>query len=435
MVLEKEAAISGWRGLAGPTNSQRARDIAPTSIRALYGTDGSHNAVHGSDSPVSAEREIRIVFGDSVSPFPSKQGPKAGAPESQNPPHHAPPNNTEDRALLPAGQLDKDVRHFERTLALIKPDANGLHKSAIISRIQDEGFIIVKESEVKLSPEVTSEFYKEHKGKEFYERLVEWMSSAPIYAMVLEKEDAIRSWRELAGPTNAEKAREVAPNSIRALFGTDGSQNAVHGSDSVASAEREIQLVFGSAIPRSQEAGVHERREDSTPAAAPAPKTGKPSSAVPSRTTSNANLKRSTPALNRGASQKSLASENAPSRAKSTATLAGTTRKSGATPSKPNSRAASMKDLNEKTSRSRSTFGLKSSTLGLNADVNEKTGNQPPPVTSEDEGGEKDAPEAEYEVKGHTEMHKTEGLDKVPLDGDAGPATVDDATNVKLREE
>lgn len=91
-------------------------------------------------------------------------------------------------------------------------------------------------------------------------------NSAPIYAMVLEKADAIPGWRELAGPTNSEKAREAAPQryynlnylfrreyqhlndrSIRALFGTDGTKNAVHGSDSPASAEREIKLVFGEA--------------------------------------------------------------------------------------------------------------------------------------------------------------------------------------------
>lgn len=209
MVLEKEAAITGWRELAGPTDARRAREIAPTSIRALYGKDGSHNAVHGSDSPTAAEREIRIVFKDSVSPFPSLQGPKAAAPEGAR--SHTQPNNTEDREILPAGQLDNDVRHLERTLALIKPDAH-LHKDAIISRIQNEGFVIVRESEIHLTPEVAREFYREHQNKAFYEDLVKWMTSAPIYAMVLEREDAVRSWRELIGPTNAEQARKDAPN-------------------------------------------------------------------------------------------------------------------------------------------------------------------------------------------------------------------------------
>jgi hypothetical protein len=70
LVLERENAVGAWRELAGPTNSVKAKEIAPSSIRALYGTDGSQNAVHGSDSPISSEREIQIIFGDSVSPFP-----------------------------------------------------------------------------------------------------------------------------------------------------------------------------------------------------------------------------------------------------------------------------------------------------------------------------------------------------------------------------
>jgi nucleoside diphosphate kinase len=63
MELERESAIAGWRGVAGPTNSERARAEAPGSLRAQLGTDGSQNAVHGSDSPASAAREARIVFG------------------------------------------------------------------------------------------------------------------------------------------------------------------------------------------------------------------------------------------------------------------------------------------------------------------------------------------------------------------------------------
>lgn len=62
LVLAKVNAIREWRTLAGPTNSNKAREEAPESVRALYGTDGQRNAVHGSDSPASAEREIRFFF-------------------------------------------------------------------------------------------------------------------------------------------------------------------------------------------------------------------------------------------------------------------------------------------------------------------------------------------------------------------------------------
>ncbi|KAJ3290783.1 Thioredoxin domain-containing protein 3 [Rhizoclosmatium sp. JEL0117] len=208
IVLEKSGAIKGWRALAGPTNSNKAREEHPESIRALFGTDGSLNAVHGSDSPASAAREIGVVFGSEVSPTPDLQ----------------------------------------RTLALIKPDVYPAKKDEIVARIKQAGFTIVKESEVSFDKEKAAEFYKEHEGKGFYEELTTWMSSAPIYALVLEKPAAIKEWRNLAGPTNSNKARETAPHSIRALFGTDGSLNAVHGSDSPTSAEREIGVVFGGEV-------------------------------------------------------------------------------------------------------------------------------------------------------------------------------------------
>ncbi|KAJ3183145.1 hypothetical protein HDU87_007568, partial [Geranomyces variabilis] len=234
MVLERDTAITAWRELAGPTNSIKAREIAPESIRALYGKDGSKNAVHGSDSPQSAEREIRIVFGDSVSPFPDGAAAAAAAAAAGG----TAPHTIQHIPLEPPTPT--------QTLALIKPDAYGAgKKDEIIAKIKADGFKIVKEQEQKWTREKAGEFYKEHVGKPFYETLVGWMSSAPIYAMVLEKHDAVRSWRDLAGPTNSNTARETSPNSIRALYGTDGSQNAVHGSDSPQSAAREIGIVFG----------------------------------------------------------------------------------------------------------------------------------------------------------------------------------------------
>ncbi|KAI8078064.1 nucleoside diphosphate kinase, partial [Gilbertella persicaria] len=131
------------------------------------------------------------------------------------------------------------------TLALIKPDAmQANHKNAIIEKIKEHGFMIVREREIHFSKEQAGLFYEEHEGKPFYDQLTDWMSSAPIYALVLEKQDAIQAWRDLMGPTDANKARESHPDSIRALFGTDGSHNATHGSDSITSAEREIDLIF-----------------------------------------------------------------------------------------------------------------------------------------------------------------------------------------------
>uniref|UniRef100_A0A7S0R1P3 Nucleoside diphosphate kinase n=1 Tax=Pyramimonas obovata TaxID=1411642 RepID=A0A7S0R1P3_9CHLO len=133
----------------------------------------------------------------------------------------------------------------EKTLALIKPDAirNG-DTANILQKIELKGFTIVTRSRIQLTPERAGEFYAEHKGKPFYDNLVNFMSSGPLMALVLAKSDAILAWRSLMGPTNSLKAREEAPKSLRALYGTDGTCNATHGSDSVASACREIRFFF-----------------------------------------------------------------------------------------------------------------------------------------------------------------------------------------------
>ncbi|KAF9972900.1 hypothetical protein BGZ73_003902 [Actinomortierella ambigua] len=132
----------------------------------------------------------------------------------------------------------------QRTYAMQKPDVASVHRDAILKMITDGGFKIVEQKEYQFTLEKAQEFYAEHKGRPFFDDLTTWISSAPVYAMVLEKDNAIADWRTFIGPTNSEKARAEAPESIRAKFGKDGSHNAVHGSDSVASASREISLIF-----------------------------------------------------------------------------------------------------------------------------------------------------------------------------------------------
>ncbi|KAI9303350.1 nucleoside diphosphate kinase, partial [Cunninghamella echinulata] len=133
----------------------------------------------------------------------------------------------------------------ERTLALIKPDAmQANHQDAILEKINTSGYTIVDKKQVHLSLHQAELFYHEHENKPFYKDLTQWMSSGPIYALILEKENAIQDWRNLMGPTDSNKAREINPDSIRALFGTDGSQNATHGSDSAISFQREVNIIF-----------------------------------------------------------------------------------------------------------------------------------------------------------------------------------------------
>lgn len=132
---------------------------------------------------------------------------------------------------------------IESTLALIKPDAHP-RADEIISLIKSAGFVVSEREELHLTKERAAEFYIEHKDRSFYDDLVAFMSSAPILALVLRKENAIAAWRQLLGPTNTEKARQSDPQSVRGRFGTDATKNAAHGSDSRASAAREIAYFF-----------------------------------------------------------------------------------------------------------------------------------------------------------------------------------------------
>src|SRR5690348_9446607 len=129
-----------------------------------------------------------------------------------------------------------------RTFTMIKPDAmkNG-HAGAILDRISKEGFRIVALKMTKLSAEKAGEFYAVHKARPFYGELVEFMSSGPIMAAILEKDNAVASFRELIGATNPAQAAE---GTIRKLYATSVGENAVHGSDSDENAEIEGNFFF-----------------------------------------------------------------------------------------------------------------------------------------------------------------------------------------------
>jgi nucleoside-diphosphate kinase len=113
---------------------------------------------------------------------------------------------------------------------MIKPDAvrNG-HIGAILEQINAAGFKIVAMKYTKLSAEKAGEFYEVHKERPFYGELVEFMSSGPIVAAILEKDNAVEDFRTLIGATNP---ADAAPGTIRAKYATSIGENAVHGSDS-----------------------------------------------------------------------------------------------------------------------------------------------------------------------------------------------------------
>jgi len=131
---------------------------------------------------------------------------------------------------------------IERTFSIIKPGAvANNHIGGIVAKLEAAGLKIVAQRMLKLSPEQAGQFYAVHRERPFYGELVEFMSSGPIVAQVLEGENAILKNREVMGATDPKKA---APGTIRAEFGKDISENAVHGSDAPETAREEIAFFF-----------------------------------------------------------------------------------------------------------------------------------------------------------------------------------------------
>ena len=131
---------------------------------------------------------------------------------------------------------------MEKTLVLIKPDAFlGQHTGDILKIYEENGLRIAAMKVLKMDEHLAALHYEEHIGRPYYADLVSFMTSGPIVAMVLEGEDAIKRVREINGKTDP---KEAAEGTIRRLFAASKSRNAVHASDSPASAAREIKNFF-----------------------------------------------------------------------------------------------------------------------------------------------------------------------------------------------
>ncbi|HQR81589.1 MAG: nucleoside-diphosphate kinase [Thiotrichales bacterium 34-46-19] len=131
---------------------------------------------------------------------------------------------------------------IERTLSIIKPDAVGKNAIGQILAIYEQaGLRVAACKMLRLSRHQAEAFYAEHEGKPFYRPLVDFMLSGPVVVSVLTGEDAIAYHRQLMGTTDPATA---AVGTVRAQFANSTRENAVHGSDSVASAEREINFFF-----------------------------------------------------------------------------------------------------------------------------------------------------------------------------------------------
>ncbi|XP_070186057.1 thioredoxin domain-containing protein 6-like isoform X19 [Littorina saxatilis] len=205
-----DSIIKEWRDMLGPPAVEDAKEQAPESLRARFGDAGLMNALHGSDSKETAARELAFFF-----------------------PH------------MDAPKLHTKKKDVQRTLALIRPDAFASQKDEILQKIKDAGFEIALSKVVSLSREQAENFYKEHEGQPYFEDLVTRMSSGPMLALGLARDDAVTGWREMLGPPDLEEAKTNAPDSLRAQFALDENPlNQLHGSDSPETAKVEIDYFF-----------------------------------------------------------------------------------------------------------------------------------------------------------------------------------------------
>ncbi|KAJ2371620.1 hypothetical protein H4S02_009488, partial [Coemansia sp. RSA 2611] len=233
--LAKTDAPLFWQLTMGAEDPNDVGGRDSDSIRGIIATDRIRNAVDGSQEPEDAVKQLQLAFSDDIPALPYDDFLMQRADEARS------------------------------TLALVKPDVahNAAAVASIIGRITARGYAIKDRVEITLSRAQASAFYAEHSGKPFFDGLVAFMSSGPVIALLLEGDDVVRGWRMMVGPTSPAAARQQMPQSIRALLGDEGPRNAVHGSDSAESAQRELGFFF---YPRIQpETEVEAEEEAPTP--------------------------------------------------------------------------------------------------------------------------------------------------------------------------
>ena len=131
---------------------------------------------------------------------------------------------------------------MEQTLSIIKPDAVERNlENEIKTFIEKNNLKILKSKKIKISKEEASEFYKVHQTKPFYNDLCDYLSSGPIYVMILEGENAVAKNRQIMGATDPSKAGD---GTLRKIYGISIDKNSIHGSDSIENANTEINFFF-----------------------------------------------------------------------------------------------------------------------------------------------------------------------------------------------
>nr|CAB3264380.1 CiIC3 thioredoxin domain-containing protein 3 homolog [Phallusia mammillata] len=197
LCLVRDDAVEQWRSLLGPKVVADAVAEQPDSLRAQFAVEEADvNMLHGSDSPTTAEAELSKIF------------------------------------------------LVDQTLAVIKPDAME-EKDKIITKLQEAGFMISCKKDMSLSRDIAEAIYKNKEGTDYYETLINHMTSGSTMMMVLSAEDAVSKLREVMGPTDPEVAKETHPESLRALFAKSILENAMHAPSTPESAKDKIRIVFG----------------------------------------------------------------------------------------------------------------------------------------------------------------------------------------------
>ena len=209
--LTGEDAIQSWKTLLGPTNSAQARRDDPSSLRACFGTDNIRNACHGSESPQTALRESELFFG-----------------------------------ARPRGKSLAQCK--DSTLCIVKPHAI-ISGSAgdIIKAVHEAGFDIQALGLYYIDKANAEEFFEVYKGVvSEYSGMVSQLCSGPCIAMEITKGDGNvhTKFREFVGPSDPEIARHLRPHTLRAKFGKDKIQNAVHCTDLPDDCSLEVEYFF-----------------------------------------------------------------------------------------------------------------------------------------------------------------------------------------------
>jgi nucleoside-diphosphate kinase len=207
MCIEGRGAIGKWLLACGPGNSGFAREIAPTTLRAAWGTDSVSNAIHASGSFEAAERELEAFF--------------------------------------PEGSLESQT-----TLCIVKSSATK-HFAKIRCALLDAGFVILKEVEATLTEARAKEFYADCSGEAGYNDMVQELHSGPCFVLALCRLEAIMVLQCLLGPASVPEAKSLRPTSLRARYGEREYRNSVHGSASSKVASREVRFFLSRAQCRS----------------------------------------------------------------------------------------------------------------------------------------------------------------------------------------